>query len=443
MSSMHPVYETPNASSTSSDHTPDFLGLIWSPGACGRSQTTGLEFDLTRMSDVEFSNPQNFIQAQLEPGLSVSPNASPLPAAVPVQNAECSTGLSPNTFSEAIDLSTSTLNNDHSLMISGEKTPLHYGEVPSFVLARIRSEESPLKSTVKEEVFSKNRSISARVCLEKRFNSMCADTTVQQESHPAVLSNLLTVFQQTSETQEAFAHPQTQKWVQAERANPFKVSSSHIGGVFDPITNVFSQVVVEMAEPSNPQGLMMSPSLSFNHHPVTSVTKPLYTDSCSPKEEKEWVIAEKDVAPLEVSRWHCNSVYAEPNKATKTASAPGRVSRRDGRRRAHSSISETQRKERHNRSERERRKRIRLCCDELNTMVPFCLPETDKVTTLQWTAAFLRYINKTYGDNFKKEFQNVIINEKEMLLKFSNSSGQQPSSPKASETWRISLADEQ
>lgn len=48
------------------------------------------------------------------------------------------------------------------------------------------------------------------------------------------------------------------------------------------------------------------------------------------------------------------------------------------------------------------RKRIRSCCDELNTMVPFCDSDTDKVTTLQWTTAFLRYINKTYGNTFKE-----------------------------------------
>lgn len=48
------------------------------------------------------------------------------------------------------------------------------------------------------------------------------------------------------------------------------------------------------------------------------------------------------------------------------------------------------------------RKRIRLYCDELNTLVPFCKSYTDKVTTLQWTTAFLSYIQQTYGDAFKE-----------------------------------------
>uniref|UniRef100_A0A3B3HBI6 BHLH domain-containing protein n=1 Tax=Oryzias latipes TaxID=8090 RepID=A0A3B3HBI6_ORYLA len=75
---------------------------------------------------------------------------------------------------------------------------------------------------------------------------------------------------------------------------------------------------------------------------------------------------------------------------------------RGGRKRARSLLSNNQRRERHNITERERRKRIRLCCDELNTMVPFCDPCTDKVTTLTWTTTFLRYITKKYGDTFKE-----------------------------------------
>ncbi|MGH0157723.1 UNVERIFIED_CONTAM: hypothetical protein FKN15_046043 [Acipenser sinensis] len=45
----------------------------------------------------------------------------------------------------------------------------------------------------------------------------------------------------------------------------------------------------------------------------------------------------------------------------------------------------SQRRERHNCMERDRRRRIRICCDELNMLVPFCTSETDKATTLQWT----------------------------------------------------------
>ncbi|MEQ2180454.1 hypothetical protein GOODEAATRI_001412 [Goodea atripinnis] len=187
------VYKSLHASSTSSGHTSDFVGLIWSQGTCGtqgQGLTVGSEFDLTEMSDVECSHFQQFIQMQMEPGLSDTPNASPPPAALVVQDASCSTWISPRTSSQAIDLTTSTSNDYHSLVMPGEKTPVFYGEVPSFVLARIGGEESPIKAAMKEGASSKNR---ARVCLEKRFNSMCPETTRQQDSCSAVVSKLVSV----------------------------------------------------------------------------------------------------------------------------------------------------------------------------------------------------------------------------------------------------------
>ncbi|KAM4736724.1 uncharacterized protein FYW61_004388 [Anableps anableps] len=447
MSSLHPVYKTLHSSSTSSEHTSDVIGLIWSQGACGTQNqglTTGSEFDLMEMSDFEYSHLQHLNQAQVEPGLSDDPDTTPPSVAVVVQNATSSTGISPNTSSQAIDLSTSTSNDDHSLVMPGEKTPVFYGEVPSFVLARIRGEESPIKVTVKEEEFSKKRSISAaRVCLEKRFNSMCADTTRQPDSHSAVLSNVLTVFQHSAEAQEASTHPQTQKWVKADQANPFKVSSSHVGSVLEPITSVFGQVIAHMAEPNIHQGLIIPPSFSFSFHPETSLIKTVYADSNNPREDQDIVFTEKDVAPHAVYRGHCSSLCSEPTKVVKTASKRSKKSRRGGCKRTRSSMSLTQRKEKHNSKERERRKRIRSCCDELNTMVPFCDSNTDKVTTLQWTTAFLRYIKKMYGDSFKEEFQKVFSNERERFIKSSPSSGQQPSNPKTDKTLSTSLAAEQ
>ncbi|XP_047222167.1 transcription factor-like 5 protein isoform X1 [Girardinichthys multiradiatus] len=445
MSSLPPVYKSLHASSTSSGHTSDFVGLIWSQGACGtqgQGLTVGSEFDLTEMSDVECSHFQQFIQMQMEPGLSDTPKASPPPAALVVQDASCSTWISPRTSSQAIDLTTSTSNDYHSLVMPGEKTPVFYGEVPSFVLARIGGEESPIKAAMKEGASSKNR---ARVCLEKRFNSMCPETTRQQDSCSAVVSNLLTVFQHSAEAQEAFTHSQTQKWVKADQANPFKVSSSHVGGVSDPITNVFGQVIAHMAEPNTHQGLIMSPSFSFNFYPESSVTKTVCPDSNNPREEEELAITESTMSGAQhaVYRGHRSSPCSEPVKAAKTASNPSRKSRKGGCKRARSCISLTQRRERHNSIERERRKRIRLCCDELNTMVPFCDSSTDKVTTLQWTTAFLRYINQMYGDSFKEEFQTIFKKERKEFFKSSASSGQQPSNPNSDDTLSTPLAAEQ
>ncbi|XP_038606561.1 transcription factor-like 5 protein isoform X2 [Tachyglossus aculeatus] len=77
----------------------------------------------------------------------------------------------------------------------------------------------------------------------------------------------------------------------------------------------------------------------------------------------------------------------------------------------------SQRRERHNRMERDRRRRIRICCDELNLLVPFCNAETDKATTLQWTTAFLKYIQEKHGDSLKKEFENVFCGKTGRRLK--------------------------
>lgn len=53
------------------------------------------------------------------------------------------------------------------------------------------------------------------------------------------------------------------------------------------------------------------------------------------------------------------------------------------------------------------RRRIRLCCDELNLLVPFCYADTDKATTLQWTTAFLKYIQEIHGDCLKQVPSNM------------------------------------
>ncbi|XP_073537646.1 transcription factor-like 5 protein [Phyllobates terribilis] len=86
-------------------------------------------------------------------------------------------------------------------------------------------------------------------------------------------------------------------------------------------------------------------------------------------------------------------------------------------------IGLSRRRERHNRMERDRRRRIRVCCDELNNLVPFCTVETDKATTLQWTTAFLNYIQEKHGDTLKKEFEAVYREGTGRRLKVSRSEG--------------------
>lgn len=67
--------------------------------------------------------------------------------------------------------------------------------------------------------------------------------------------------------------------------------------------------------------------------------------------------------------------------------------------------------------ERDRRRGIRICCDELHLLVPFCSAEMGKVTTLQWTTAFLKYIRERHGDSLKKEFESVFCGKTGRRLK--------------------------
>ena len=149
----------------------------------------GTELGLMEMSEVEYTHLQHLFQAHME-AQAAPPDGSDArshAAAVIVKDATGSTVMSPVTTTQAIDLSTST--DEHSLVMPGEKTPASYGEVPGFVLARVRGEDSPTGPHAKSITPSQQRARSAaRVCLEKRFNTMSADTPRQPDIQSAVLS---------------------------------------------------------------------------------------------------------------------------------------------------------------------------------------------------------------------------------------------------------------
>ncbi|XP_044068462.1 transcription factor-like 5 protein isoform X2 [Siniperca chuatsi] len=452
MSSFSSACKTIHASSSPSfiEHTCDSVGVILSQGGClthDQGQMLGMlgtELGLMEMSEVEYTHLQHLIQAHMEAQAAPpdGPDARSHPATLMGKDATGSTVISPFTTTQAIDLSTST--DEHCLVMPGEKTPASYGEVPGFVLARVRGEDSPTEPHDNSSTSSQKRSRSAaRVCLEKRFNTMSADTPRQQDIQSAVLSNFLTMLQQSAEAQEAAIHPQIQKWMKTDRANPYEVSSPFVGGVFNPVTNMREQVISHiphMVEPNKHQGLIIPKSFSFSFRPERVVTKAHYPSGIS-AEEQQLVNIENDVAtPAAASRKHGSTHSSQPGKATPDSAGESGSSTRK-RRRPHVSLS--QRREKHNSKERERRKRIRLSCDELNMLVPFCESDTDKVTTLQWTTAFLRYINKMYGDTFKEEFQKAFTDEKGLFLKSSTSSGQDPIHREMDETLSIPLAVEQ
>ncbi|KAI3357554.1 hypothetical protein L3Q82_015971, partial [Scortum barcoo] len=427
-SSFKPLHASPPPSFR--EHACDSVGVIFSQGGCfthDPGQMLGTDLGLMEMSEVEYTHLQHLIQAHVEAqaaspdGLDVRPH----PAAVMDKDPTGSTVISPLASSQAIDLSTST--EEHCLVMPGEKTPVSYGEVPGFVLARVRGEDSPAEPHADGSTSSQKRARSAaRVCLEKRFNTMSADAPRQQDIQYAVLSNFLTMLQQSVEAQEAVIHPQMQKWLKTDRGNPYEVSSQFLGGVFNPVTNMCEQVIghiPHMIEPNKHQGLIIPKSYSLNFRPERFITKGHYTSGSKSTGEQQLVNAENDAATLAASKKHDSSCSSRPVKAAKADPDSADKSESGTRKRARPHMSLSQRKERHNSKERERRKRIRSCCDELNMLVPFCDSDTDKVTTLQWTTAFLRYINKTYGDTFKEEFQKAFTDEKGLFPKSSPSLG--------------------
>lgn len=183
-----------STSPSSREHPCDSVGVILSQGGCltyDQGQIMGPELSLMEMTEVEYTHLQHLIQAQMEAQAAPpdGPDVRSHPAAMTAKDTAV---MSPFPTTQAIDLSTST--EEHCLVMPGESTPASYGEVPGFVLARIRGENGPTESPTNSSTPSQKRSRSAaRVCLEKRFNTMCADTPRQQDIQSAVLSKYVSL----------------------------------------------------------------------------------------------------------------------------------------------------------------------------------------------------------------------------------------------------------
>ncbi|XP_071750736.1 transcription factor-like 5 protein [Centroberyx gerrardi] len=454
MSTFSTACKTVHVSPSSREYSCDSVGMIVSQSGCmthDPGQILGTELNLMEMTEVEYTHLQHIIQTHME-AQAADPDGSDVrchPTTATTKDAAVSIVISPSPTTQAIDLSTST--EEQSLMSSlpGEKTPTTCGEVPVSVLARVRRE---VNVTQAEPPANSSTSLltrphpSARVCLEKRFNCVPGDIPRQQDAQSAVLSNFLTIFQQSAEAQEAVIHPQMQKWMRCDRANPIELSNPYGGGVFNPIAGMCGQVfghIPHMVESNKHQGLIIPKNLSLTYRPER-VTKTEIISHTNPTEEQHLVKVETNaVAKPAAPNKHVRARGPRPLKAAKAAPDSAGQAGSSTRKRARSCVESSQRRERHNSKERDRRKRIRLCCDELNMLVPFCHPETDKATTLQWTTAFLKYIKDVYGDTFKEEFQNTFCFETGVCLKPSCTSGQVPARQEMTETTSTPLAAEQ
>ncbi|XP_041711888.1 transcription factor-like 5 protein [Coregonus clupeaformis] len=230
----------------------------------------------------------------------------------------------------------------------------------------------------------------------------------------------------SNEAQEAAMHPQPQKWVRSDRGNPIELSYPY-GSMFNPIAGARQGfgMVPHMLEPNKHQGLIIPKNFTFSYRPDKMPDKVPCVNIPNPTEEKVWVKVEDDAVAKTAKRGRTRGPCAVKAPGIVPNSVEGRAAGGAGtRKRGGPPVESSQRRERHNSKERDRRRRIRFCCDELNVLAPFCNHETDKATTLQWTTAFLKYVREVYGDSIKQEFQGTFCGKTGQRLKPSSASGQ-------------------
>ncbi|KAK7877917.1 hypothetical protein WMY93_031446 [Mugilogobius chulae] len=333
-----------------------------------QGQMLGPELNLSEMSEGEYTHLHQLIQTHME----TQAEESDMPTEQST-NTTKDVVMSPLSTTQAIDLSTSA---------DGHET-----RVPS----------------------------TARVCLEKRFNSI-PENLGPQHNQSAVLSNFLTVVQPPSETQDSNIHSHPQKWIRCERRTD--ALSGTLIGIYNPVTNVCAPVLSHL-EPNLQQTLVIPKGLPLNLCPERLLTKNNMSTNSPSKG-----VCTIDLTNKKMSLRAAKSVQLRAKAmASKDSSDSSRKTGSDVKKCAHRVVPLSLRREKHNSKERERRRNIRLCCDELNRLVPFCHSDTDKVTTLQWTAAYLKYINKMYGDTVREEF----------LKTFTEKNGLQPDPSAVSE----------
>ncbi|NXO02952.1 TCFL5 protein, partial [Rhinopomastus cyanomelas] len=329
------------------------------------------------------------------------------------------------------------------------------GEVPGHSLVKVKCEN--FEGENKEGILVKNlvpepRPKSAvRVRLEERFNSIQTENPRCQERQECgvTLNNLVTLIGQPSELVGVPAHQQQKKCAAASRKSKTAPTTSlqftyplltvNAAGSTHLSQAQTSGTPCTLLEAARHQDLEIPKTLSFGYQEVDSTQQSVAAVNKSFSEEV-WIKVGEDslckqtinsscgqMSPLdpnadrkpfgEIQNLHANS----RSSTTAPGSWPPAQPRSRMQRQGGSPDEMAQRRERHNRLERDRRRRIRVCCDELNLLVPFCTIDTDKATTLQRTTAFLKYIQERHGDSLKQEFESVFSGKTGKRLKVASS----------------------
>ncbi|XP_051516407.1 uncharacterized protein LOC127419217 [Myxocyprinus asiaticus] len=347
------------------------------------------ELNLIEMTEVEYI--QQIIQSHIETQVSET-DSSGLPH--PEGNLSENSSLTPSTcqsdvpsdgqciipqFSNpgSVDVHEikMLLVDEVSSVFGCERTPAGGAEVPGSVLEKVQcviDQKADLFHQRGARPLEGRPSPPARVRLEKRFMSMLCHST---------------------ET-PVCTHAQTEKW-----------------SISDKMGGQQSEVVI-------PKELTFSFRADKGADSVTRAPCVIYTDTTDLQTTttmKNDVVG-KAVLPVKRARTRalrsCNVTEGSENWKPRAGMSGAKRGRR-----MRPPQEQTQRREIHNRKERDRRRRIRLCCDELNLLVPFCYADTDKATTLQWTTAFLKYIREIHGDSLKQDFQGTFCGKTGLRLK--------------------------
>ncbi|NWI24340.1 TCFL5 protein, partial [Sula dactylatra] len=344
-----------------------------------------------------------------------------------------------------------------------DKTPNSISvDVPCHSLVKVKHGENFLGAN-KGNILVENsalapepRSKSAvRVRLEDRFNSIQTENPRCQEPQESgvTLNNLVTLIRQPSELIGVPRHQQENKSAALGKnktapATPslqftyplVAMNSCSAAGSANPSQAQTSGTSCTILEAAKHQDLGIPKTFSFCYQEVEP-TKQTVGAMNKALPEEVWIKVGDDTScKQEINRRSCSRIspsganidrkplseiqnIRDDSQSAASAQGPWQSAQSNSSMQVQSATQDgiAQRRERHNRMERDRRRRIRICCDELNLLVPFCTVDTDKATTLQWTTAFLKYIQERHGDSLKQEFETVFCGKTGRRLKIARS----------------------
>ncbi|MBN3311432.1 TCFL5 protein, partial [Atractosteus spatula] len=322
---------------------------------------------------------------------------------------------------------------------TADRTPTSAGEVPGPVLAKARNAAPDRSRDHRGDSGDLRRGGAetrpnppARVCLEKRFGCSPCDISRRPETQApsGSLSNFLSGLHHPSELLGVSKGLKLGRTKVAPRPVPIEFTyplygaslcnSAENTGTSAQSIGSFSQFL----ESAKHQELIPR-NFTFSYQQDTESFEPTVLTQTKSLAEQVWVNQEEILqarrrASSRRSRARGQQAAGERRALSDIQNglaAPGGEAADGTLRKSRGYGENSLRRERHNSMERDRRRRIRICCDELNILVPFCTPETDKATTLQWTTAFLKYIDEVHGDSLKKEFENAFCGKTGKRLK--------------------------